>query len=348
MGLISDRDFYNQIKGGSYGKLYLLYGEEAYQKGLYRERLVNRIVPDEFKTFNLTKISGKGFSAKVLADEIERLPVFSDKRVTEITDLKPSQLSESAFKELEELFSDIPESSVIVFYQQTEELSPKERKTDKKFIELINKYGFTVDFSLKDEAWLTKYLISALSKEKIDIENSAARWVVENSSGEITFINNEINKLISYNKNGKITQKDVEEVCSKSVDASRYDLAKFVVAKNVEKALKELDNLLFMKVKPMQILTAISSSFFDMYIVLAADTAKKTDKDIIADFAGYKNRGFVLSNARRSLSRYSRKEIESALSLISHAEEELKGGKSEDRLILEKLIVRIIKGTEND
>jgi DNA polymerase III delta subunit len=85
-----------------------------------------------------------------------------------------------------------------------------------------------------------------------------------------------------------------------------------------------------------------------MYIVLSAETAKKNDKDIMADFSGYKNRSFVLNAARRNLKSYGKKDMEAALKLISLAEEELKGGKSEDRLILEKLIVKIIKGIDND
>ena len=348
MGSISDKDFYNQIKGGTTGNLYLLYGEEDFQKGLYRERLIKRVVSEEFKTFNYQKMSGKSFSPKALSEEIERLPVFGDKRITEIVDLKPSSLSDSALKELEEIFSVIPETTIVVFYEQTEELSPKERKSDKKFIELINKYGFSVDFSLKDNPWLIKYLMNGLSKEKIEIDYATAEWIVENSSGEIAFINNEIEKLIAFCKDGKISKEDAEVVCSKSVDASRYDLAKFIISKNIEKALKELDSLLFMKVKPMQILSAISSSFYDMYIVLSAETTKKTDKDIMADFSGYKNRSFVLNAARRNLKSYGKKDMEAALKLISLAEEELKGGKSEDRLILEKLIVKIIKGIDND
>lgn len=348
MGQIADKDFYNQIKGGTYGRLYLLYGEESYQKALYRERLINRAVSDDAKTFNLTKIQGKDFTVKELAAEMERLPVFSEKRVTEIVDIVPSKLSESAFKEMDELLSDIPETTVVVFYQQTEELSQKERKSDKKFIELINKYGFSVDFSLKDDNWLTKYVISSLAKEKIEIDYTAAAELVANSSGEIAFLNGEIEKLIAYPKDGKITSEIIKEVSTKSVEASRYDFAKFVVAKDPRKALHELDNLLFMKVKPMQILTALSSSFYDMYIVLSADIAKKSEKDIIDDFPGYKNRSFVLRNAKKALSDYSKKEIEKSLQLISFAEEELKGGKMEERIVLEKLVVRLMKGNEND
>ncbi len=345
MGAITDKDFQNQIKGGTFGRLYLLYGEEAYQKALYRERLAERISGGEMQSFNKSVIEGKGFSPKLLYDEAERLPVFAEKRLVEIVDLKPSTMSDNAFKELEEIFSDIAESTVIVFYMQTEELSQKERKTDKRFIELINKYGFTVDFSLKDTDWLAKYLMSRLNKAKIEIDYDTAYFVAENSSGEISYINNESEKLISYCEKGKITIDDAKKVISKSVDASRYDLAKFLVAKDIEKTLRELDSLLFMKVKPMQILTAISSCIYDMYIVLSADTAKKSENDIMSDFSGYKNRGFVLRNARRNLSRFSVRDIENAVLLINKAEDELKGGKMDDRLVLERLVVKIIKGS---
>jgi DNA polymerase-3 subunit delta len=293
-------------------------------------------------TFNRSVISGQEFNLKRFSEEIERLPVFAESRLVEVQNPIASKISEKDFKDLEEMLSDIPETTVVVFFYQTDELNVKEKASDKKFLKLIEKLGFSVNFSLKDEGWLIKFLTAQLNEHNLEIDYDAAKNIVINSNGEIAFLRNEIEKLINYQSEGRITKETAELVCSKSIEASRYDLSRFIVERRSAKALEEIDRLFFMRVKPTVILSAIYSAFFDIYLVLCASVEKKNDSDITADFKGYKGREFVLSKARRNASSYDKKTLEEILNLIISAESTLKGSRVDSRLIIEELAVKIM------
>lgn len=341
MSAITDKDFLNQIKSGNLGRVYLVYGEENYQKNLYMTRLRERVAGTN-PTFNRSVISGQEFNLKRFSSEVERLPVFAPTRLVEIQNPIAGKISEKDFEELGEMLSDIPDSTVVVFFYQTEALNIKEKNSDKKLLNLLNKKGLSVNFSLKDEGWLIKYLTAELRENNLEIDYETAKGIVLNSNGEIAFLRNEIQKLINFQSEGKISKETAELVCSKSIEASRYDLARFIVERKPAAALEEIDNLFFMRVKPTVILSAIYSAFFDMYLVLSASVEKKTEADIIADFKGYKGREFVLSKARRNGGSYDKKTLEEILMMIISTESALKGSRVKHRLIIEELAVKIM------
>jgi DNA polymerase-3 subunit delta len=340
VSVITDKDFFNQIKNGTYGNLYLVYGQENYQKSLYMKRFQKRVI-GENETFNHSVIPGAEFSVKRLSDEIDMLPVFAEKRFVEIIDPVASKLNDKSLEELSGILSDIPETAVVVFYYQTENLSVKEKASDKKLYTLLSKIGTVVDFSLKDENWLIKYVVSELQKASVDCDYKAAEYVVKNSNGEIGFINNEIEKIRHFSS-GSFSEADAKEICAKSTSASRYDLASYIVMKNRRLVMEEIDRLIFMKVKPTVILSAIYSAFYDIYLVLCASVSKKNNADILSDFKGYKNREFVLNKARKNSASYDKKSVEKILMMIIEAESALKGSRVKPKLILEELSVKIM------
>ena len=68
------------IKSGQFKKIYLLYGDEAYLKNQYKDKLKKALVqPDD--TMNFTKYEGKGIEVREMIDLCETMPFFADHRV---------------------------------------------------------------------------------------------------------------------------------------------------------------------------------------------------------------------------------------------------------------------------
>ena len=74
-----------QIKKNELKHCYLLYGEEAYLRHQYRDKLCAAICPDG-DDMNITRFVGKGISGTEVADIAETLPFFTDRRVIIIED----------------------------------------------------------------------------------------------------------------------------------------------------------------------------------------------------------------------------------------------------------------------
>ena len=68
------------IKTGNFKPVYLLYGEEAYLKKQYRDRITKAIFPDG-DTVNYAYYEGKGINPGELIDLAETMPFFADRRL---------------------------------------------------------------------------------------------------------------------------------------------------------------------------------------------------------------------------------------------------------------------------
>lgn len=61
------------IKTGNFKQSYLLFGEEAYLKQQYKEKLLNALNPDG-DTMNFSRYEGKGIDVKQVIDLCETMP----------------------------------------------------------------------------------------------------------------------------------------------------------------------------------------------------------------------------------------------------------------------------------
>ena len=68
------------LKTGQFKQIYLLYGEEAYLKKLYKNRFVKAMIP-EGDTMNYRYFEGKNTNPKEIIDLAETLPFFAERRL---------------------------------------------------------------------------------------------------------------------------------------------------------------------------------------------------------------------------------------------------------------------------
>ena len=68
------------IKSGKFKNVYLLYGEEAYLKKQYKDRMTKAIIPDG-DTMNYAYYEGKGINPAELVDLAETMPFFAERRL---------------------------------------------------------------------------------------------------------------------------------------------------------------------------------------------------------------------------------------------------------------------------
>lgn len=68
------------LKTGNFKTAYLLYGEEAYLRQQYKDKLLKAFNPDG-DTMNFSRYEGKGIEVREMIDLCETLPFFADHRV---------------------------------------------------------------------------------------------------------------------------------------------------------------------------------------------------------------------------------------------------------------------------
>ena len=101
------------MKTGSFRQVYLMYGEEAYLKNQYKNRLRKAILQSD-DTINFTSYEGRGTDVKQLIDQAETMPFFADHRVIQVEN---SGFFKNACPELADYLPQMPPETVLVFVE---------------------------------------------------------------------------------------------------------------------------------------------------------------------------------------------------------------------------------------
>ena len=149
------------IKSGQFKKIYLLYGDEAYLKKQYKDKLKKALVqPDD--TMNFTAYEGKDTNPKEVIDLSETLPFFADRRVILIEN---SGFFKGSCEELAEYMPQVPDTTLFLFVE--EEVDKRS-----KLYKAVKNVGKIVEFTIQTEELLTRWILTRLKKEGKNITGS--------------------------------------------------------------------------------------------------------------------------------------------------------------------------------
>lgn len=315
------------LKTGSFRPVYLLFGEEAYLKNMYKNRLRRAILPDD-DTMNFSSYEGKGIDVRQIIDQAETMPFFADHRLILIEN---SGFFKNASPELADYIPQMPSESILLFV---------ENEVDKRgrLFKAVKSAGRVAELGRQDEKTLTSWVLGTIKKEKKNITGDALRLFLEMAGDDMENIAHELEKLLSF-VHGKdaIERSDVEEICTVTTESKIFDMIHALAEKRQKQALDLYYDLLALKEPPMRILFLIARQFNQMLQV--RDLKEQGyDSGTIASKAGVAP--FIAKRALSQASRFSKKVLQQAVEDCVDAEESVKTGKLGDRLAVELLIVK--------
>ena len=340
MPVIKEDELKMQIKASQFANLYLIYGEEKYLVKHYTNLLEKKIVDPAFADFNLHVYDGKNVDLDDVAVAAEALPMMSEYACILIKDLPVDGLNAEDSQKLENIISDIPETTVIVISLPTLNVNLKSPKC-KKVMDSFVKNGSVVEFAHFTLQKLAKLIEKGAKDRGCSFGFSEANYLISSVGDDMTVVLNELEKICAYKKSGVVAKEDIDAVVVKSMQAREFDLAKALVANNCDTAMSILDTLISMKEEPISILGAIITPYMDMYRAKVYLSGGLRAEDAAKDF-NYKNKEFRLTNAAKSASKYSVKQLRSFLEVLFEADNMLKSTSVNSRLVLEQTITRLL------
>ena len=330
----------NNIKSGNLLNTYFIFGDDAYLKKMYVDRIVDKSV-DREDVFNFLKFDDSA-SLQEVYDAKEEFPMMADKKCVVLCDYDFEHASKSDFDKLMELLSNPVDTTVFIFWCNNLEFDFKRNDKAKKLAAATEKGGgMAVQLNHRQVSDLRKMLLDGAAKRGTSFESGAAEYLIQNCGEDINVLRNELEKLCAYVGHGSISKKHIDYVSVKSIEASIYDLAREIFGKNIDKSMVLLDELFYNRTEPSIILHSIFTVFIDIYRVSAATEAglKITD---IAKYFGYGNREFVLKKAEDYARKTDKKKLKLCFDEIVAADSAFKSFASNERIILEELIVKLI------
>lgn len=314
------------IKTGKLKQLYLLYGEEAYLRKQYRDRLKSAVIGDD--TMNYHYFEGKNISVGEIIDLAETLPFFAERRLIV---LENSGLFKSGGEELSEYLPAKPESTYFLFVET--EVDKRSRLYKK-----VQSGGYAAEFTVQDEATLKKWILGMVKREGKNISGAALNYLIEKTGTDMENIRKEMEKLFCYClEKDTIETEDIEEICTKRISSHIFDMISAIADKKQKKALELYYELLALKEPPMRILFLIARQF--NLLMQVKELQKKGFRDkAIGEKVGLP--GFIAGKYVTQSARFSKEDLREAVEACVEAEEAIKTGKMNDNMSVELLIIK--------
>lgn len=315
------------IKKGSYAPSYLLYGEEAYLKKWYRDKLKEAIAGSD-DSMNYRYYEGKNISVEEIIDLAETMPFLAERRLIII---EGSGLFKSAATPLADYLKEQAESTCFVFVED---------EVDKrgKMYKAVKAKGYPVEIGRQNEKTLMNWILGTLQKENKKISRRSMELFLEKAGPDMENIEKELEKLICYTLDRDIIEEqDIESVCTTQISNKIFDMVNAIAEKKQKQALELYYDLLLLKEPPMRILFLIARQF---QLLMQVKNLQKRgfDKKEIGTKTGL--HGFIAGKYIAQSRTFSTDQLRGAVESCVQAEEEVKTGKLNDVISVEILIVK--------
>ena len=315
------------LKTGQFNIVYLLYGEEAYLKKQYKDKLKNAMVsPDD--NMNYAYYEGKGINVNEVIDLAETLPFFAERRLIVLED---TGFFKNASAEFADYIKDMPETTSIIFV---------ETEVDKrgKLYKAVQAKGRAVELGRQDENTLIRWVASNVKQEQKQISENTVRYFLAKVGTDMENIQRELEKLFCYTLDKDcIATEDVEEICTTQITNQIFDMVNAVADKKQRKALEFYNDLLALKEPPMRILALLTRQFKLLLEVKTMDKLGYGRKEI-AEKAGINP--FVVGKYQAQAKAFSEKELRQIMEDSVETDEAIKTGRLADTLGVELFIMK--------
>lgn len=328
--------------------VYLFFGEEAYKRRNYKEKLKSLIAGPG--SINYAAFEGKNINFSAVYDNAVTLPFFSDKRLIIVensgkfkarkkktdeegpandTDVSSNE-SDSPDALLEKLLEDLPPTTCLAFFE------PEIAKT-KKVYKLIEKKGCVIECSPDKDDVVIKWLAKGFAASHKKIRQSTAQLIIDRVGCDYDMLRQEFEKIIAYaGDNEEITDDDVLAVTSEDIEAKIFEMLDAMCNRNVRKVLDYYYGLLTNKSAPLYILAMIRTQFRTMLQVIE----QKNRGAGISDIMSYtKKRDFVVRKCIGFARYFSQERIECILERISETDYSIKCGDLDEQNGVEIMLI---------
>lgn len=317
------------IKSGQLKQMYLLYGEEAYLRKQYKDKL-KAALSGEDDSMNTHCYAGKDINVGEIIDLAETMPFLAERRVIIVEN---SGLFKSGGEKLAVYLAAIAPTAFFVF---------AESEVDKrsKLYKQVQKEGRAVEFAVQDERTLKRWIAGVLKKENKQITESCAEYFLDKVGTDMGNIRLELEKLICYCMDRDVvTKEDVDMICTTKISSHIFDMVAAIGEKRTKDALTLYYDLLALKEPPMRILFLIARQC-NTLLQAKQLKSKGFDNKAIGEKTGLP--GFVAGKYVSQAARFKEKELRRAVERCVEAEEAVKTGKMNDTMSVELLIMSVL------
>lgn len=320
------------IETRQFKRAYLIFGEEGYLVKDYTKRLCSAVVPEESSVMNMEVFEGKDCNVSKMIQSGDTAPFFNDYRLVLVRGsglFRDGRKADTAA--LTEAVKNIPEDCVYVF---------SDENVDKRnsLYKAVKKHGYCCEIGARDIKELSQWLMQSSDGR---LNNAMASHMVKNIGSDMTHLSVELDKLLAYSGDKKITAEDIDTACTRSPEVNIFNMVGAIGSKNAERALEIYNNMIFNGEEPIGILAMIARQFRLMLQCGYLKSKKNyTSKQIAEEI---NQREFVVSNCLNQGRNFKLNTLMQALKDCARCDSDIKSGITTPELGVELIILKYCK-----
>lgn len=307
-----------------------LYGEDTYRSKQKLNEIIKHYKKIHKSGLNLLVFEAKETNFQDFSDKIRITSMFKEKRLIILKDLFSNLKFQEAFlKNIKKL---VKSKDVIVIFEE----GVVDKKS--KIFESLKKEAKSQEFKPLDAQKLKRWTEKEFKKYKVKIESKALNLLTDFVGNDLWRLNNEIQKLVNYQKKGKIEIKDIELLVRPKIETDIFKTIDAISEKNTKQALKLLHRHLEKGDSPLYLLSMINFQFRNILMV----------KDLIERRFPYKAilkktnlPSFVVRKSYFQSQKFTLEELKKIYQNIFETDLSIKTGKMEAKIALDLLIANI-------
>lgn len=235
------------LKKGDFAPLYLLFGEESFLTERAKEEIIEAVVPEGFRDFNLNLFDGADCDVARVRDALETLPMMSPNRLVVL--VNSHQLKDKEWDVLQPLIEKPHQGTVLVCVSAKVD---RRKKHWKKLLEA----GVALECKRPYDNQIPEWIDFLAKRHAIEFDQEASAALQQVVGANLSDLDGEIRKLSIYcggkqavskteaRKTVRASVDDVMKVASRVKIESVFDFADAVGKSDRARALYCLANLL--------------------------------------------------------------------------------------------------------
>jgi DNA polymerase-3 subunit delta len=245
-------------------------GSNGFALGQELGKLVDAYV-SEHGDLGLERIDGRETDISAIREALVNMPLLASRKLVV---LKGLGANKRAAEQVEQLFSDIPETTDVVIV---------EPKFDKRlgYYKFLKKNADLREFNEPDPAGLARWLVDAAKAGGGSLSFSDARYLVERVGAGQQILSNELDKLLLYDP--QITRSTIDLLTDPAPQSTIFQLLESAFAGDKRRALKLYADQRAQNVEPPQIIAMLA---WQLNVLAVIKTAGERRPDAIAKEAG--------------------------------------------------------------
>jgi DNA polymerase III subunit delta len=347
--------FISEIAGRKTRPAYVLIGDEVFFRDRCRAAVLQHLVVPEMRDFSVNDLDLAETSITEILDRARTPSLMAPFQVFFIRNVKLLYGRGSHQAELDaiEAYCKNPNPAALLIFvadhisipADVRRMEMTDRDRYDRIRETLGEFCGIVELARVDEGDGMRWVIDTAAQQNVEIEQDAARELIDSLGADMMLVSNELEKLILFvGEKKRITLGDVETMVLAAKQRSLYELTDAISAHDRPRALETLQAILSSgdgEDAAIGHLYMLARTFRQMLVVLEKNVRESRAIWQVL-WQGFRVPPFAADDLIRQARRYkSRRDLTRALRLVARADAALRSNPPSKRLILEQLVLEL-------